>query len=239
MRTRYWTYLLISCSGCSFCSRNGRLFIQLCISRVCICWNVRFLFNCGRGYYHGLLISFKLLGNMSNPCINRWGLNTFWHNYWYSDSRYALFLGQDKIFTDLVQLYLIYGTAYSSTFFRHTFWYKSSTTPPSLQLETYYRWVTTRGREAHEVATARLRLTTAEMFQTRVSILRLNSWFIINIYWFQPDKLKNKRAKRSRTSHTITPLRAANSSMAPFFRVNTLFRASTLLTESHTPSYHF
>lgn len=174
---------------------------------------------------------------MSNPCINRWGLNAFWHNYWYSDSRYSLYLQQDKLFTTLVQLYLAYGTSYGSTFFRRAFWYKTATPTPQTKLEIYYRWITTRGREAHEVATARLRLSTAENFQTRVSVLRLNSWFVINIYWFQPDKLKNKRSKRTRVHYSVTPITPIQTTLAPLSKLNTSIRALT--TASLLPSLNY
>lgn len=176
---------------------------------------------------------------MSNPCINRWGLNTFWHNYWYSDLRYSLYLQQDKVFTEIVRLYLAYGTAYNSIFFRHMFWYKSSTTQPALQLETYYRWVTTRGREAHEIATSRLRLTTVETFQTRVSVLRLDSWFVINIYWFQPDKLKNKRAKRSRPACFVAPFRDVQSSLTSLSKINTSFNTLISPSKLQNVTYNF
>ena len=176
---------------------------------------------------------------MSNPCINRWGLNSFWHNFWHSDSRYALMLQQDKAFTTLVQLYFKYGTVFASTFGHNTFWYKTGAKPAPLDLNYYYRWVTIKGTDQYESYTARLRLKSAESFQTRVSILRYDSWFIINLYWFQPDKLKNKRAKRSVLDPTVIPYTTSFRSNAPITRLQTLLLKATPTQFVKTTPYNF
>ena len=176
---------------------------------------------------------------MSNPCVNRWGLNAFWHHYWYSDTNYASFLQQDKIFIELVQLYLKYGTVYGSTFSHNLFWYKTAAKPKTANLQLYYRWVTTRGREAHEVDTSRLRLETAETFQTRVSILRFDSWFILNIYWFQPDKFKNKRDRRSKTIKKVTSLATNSSTLSTLSKLNSLVTYNPVFKLSASPIYNF
>ena len=46
------------------------------------------------------------------------------------------------------------------------------------------------------VNTYRLRIVSEELFQTRVSVLKFSSWIVLNFYWFQPDKHKNKRAAK-------------------------------------------
>jgi len=159
---------------------------------------------------------------MSNPCINRWGLNTFWHHFWYSDSRYALNLQQDQVFTDLIQTYLTYGTVTHSAFFHSTFWYKTSAKAATNDLKPYYRWAVTKGEEEHETMTARLRLASSETFQTRVSVLRFSSWFIVNLYWFQPDKDKNKRARRSQIETAAVITNSSKATLAPLTKLASL-----------------
>ena len=176
---------------------------------------------------------------MSNPCISRWGLNTFWYNYWYSDLFYADNVQQDKMFTELVQLYLKYGTAYSSTFTYNLFWYKTAIKPRPTNLHHYYRWVLTKGREPDEIFTSRLRFETAEVFQTRVSVLRLNSWFILNIYWFQPDKFFTKRARKSKTLQTATSLVDVRATLTPLAKLNLLVRKVAIGSISNTTTYNF
>ena len=61
---------------------------------------------------------------MSNPTINRLGINQFWYKYWYSDTQYALNLQQDNLFKSLIQGYLDYGLVTKSNFFIHEYWYK-------------------------------------------------------------------------------------------------------------------
>ena len=156
---------------------------------------------------------------MSNPCINRWGLNAFWHHFWYSDSRYALNLQQDKIFTDLVQVYLTYGSNAQNSLFWNNFWYKTSKSPAHSGLQLYYRWLTVHNEALKMTTTYRLRLHSEETFQTRVSVLRFSSWWVINLYWFQPDKDKNKRARRAKLgtfTNLTNPRRVSPSTLIKF-----------------------
>ena len=176
---------------------------------------------------------------MSNPCVSRWGLNTFWYNYWYSDLFYADNVQQDKMFIVLVQIYLKYGTAYTSTFTYNLFWYKTAAQPKNTNLHHYYRWVLTKGREPDEVFTSRLRLETAETFQTRVSVLRLNSWFILNIYWFQPDKFLTKRERRSKALQTATSLVSVRSTLIPLSKLSFLVRKVSSNPVYKTTIYNF
>ena len=136
---------------------------------------------------------------MSNPCINRWGLNTFWHHYWYSDSHYALNLQQDKLILELLQTYLSYGSDFSTNIFRNNYWYKTGVASAATDLRTYYRWITISNETLQSVNTYRLRKEGDEIFQTRINVLKFNSWLVVNLYWFQPDKNKKKRAARTKS----------------------------------------
>ena len=153
---------------------------------------------------------------MSNPCINRWGLNTFWHHFWFSDSRYALYLQQDKVFLDLVQVYLLYGSTLPATVFRNKFWRKPSTRPFVSKAHRYFRWVTLYDPSTGKDITYRLRDRSDETFQARASLVRLGSWIVLNLYWFQPDKGKNQRDKKAvkhlYTNPTITEGRTESPS---------------------------
>jgi len=145
---------------------------------------------------------------MSNPCINRWGLNTFWHHYWYSDSRYALNLQQDKLILELLQTYLSYGSDFSTNIFRNSYWYRTGVASAATNLWTYYRWITISNETLQSINTYRLRKESDEIFQTRVSVLKFSSWLVVNFYWFQPDKKKKKRA--ARTKHKVYTNTASN-----------------------------
>jgi len=176
---------------------------------------------------------------MSNPCVSRWGLSSFWHHFWYSDVRYSLYVQQDKVIVDLVQLYIQYGTVRSSVFSQKWFWYKTSPQPTYLSIYRYYRWVTSEGRDPSESYTTSVRLAASEVFQTRVSVLRFDSWILINIYWFQPDKQRNKRAKRSRLSYTAVPLFDSAVTNSHLTKLNFLQQVTAARSPAPIPPYAF
>lgn len=135
---------------------------------------------------------------MSNPCINRWGLNSFWHHYWYSDSRYYQNVQHDNLVLELLTTYLNYGTDVSSPLFLDSFWYKTATKLQPQNLNRYYRWATVYNDTLRTTSTYRLREESEETFRTRINILKFSSWFVVNVYWFQPDKDKLKRSRRAK-----------------------------------------
>ena len=176
---------------------------------------------------------------MSNPCINRWGLNTFWHHNWYSDSRYNLNLRQDKLILELIQTYLTYGSQPTINLFWNPFWYKSKVSPNQPALVDYYRWLTLHSKTVNTTTTYRMRIPSEEIFQTRISVMKFNAWFIINFYWFQPDKDKNKRARRAKLfKHTIAP-QLTNRSSSSTKKLITLLKLSQLDTSARSKPYEF
>lgn len=135
---------------------------------------------------------FLFIGNVSNPSINRWGLNTFWYRFWYTDKLYALNLNQDRNFTQLVNLYLYHGLSVPVNVFYSPFWYKTNLV--NLQLPSYYRWLTTKNKTLGFKTSYRLRVQTTDIYPMKLWILRYNNWILLNLYWFQPNKYKRRRA---------------------------------------------
>jgi hypothetical protein len=173
---------------------------------------------------------------MSNPCINRWGLNSFWHHYWYSDSRYAMNLQHDKIFLELIRTYLVYGSRAPSNIFWNNYWYKTGTAPSVVDLRKFYRWVTINNTTLKMVNTYRLRIVSEELFQTRVSVLKFSSWIVLNFYWFQPDKYKNKRAAKVYPrdyTHAAYDLKTSTSSLQKLRSVTNNYAFVTTSTKQH------
>lgn len=131
------------------------------------------------------------MGNMSNPCINRWGVNTFWYSFWYSDINYANNLKQDTLFIKLINTYLFYGINLPHNIFANTYWYTKNC--KKLNFPTYYRWYTQKQVDAWgNKRYYSLRQTVDCVFPMRLWLLRYGNWFIINLYWFQPFKQKRK-----------------------------------------------
>lgn len=142
---------------------------------------------------------------MSNPCINRWGLNSLWKHYWYSDSRYAINLQHDKLIMELVSTYLNYGSDFSTQTHWNSFWYKANSKPSKENIEHHYRWASMYNHAAQETSTYRFRKDREnEIFETRISMLKFQSWVIFNLYWFQPDKKRTKRLKTAKLTHQLS-----------------------------------
>ena len=133
---------------------------------------------------------------MSNPCINRWGLNTFWHNFWYDDFKYAYSLKQDKIFSKLIHTFLFSGVNLTYNLFANNYWYAKNYS--QLSIKTYQRWVTRKPNQFGEIMRYSLRQEADCVFPMKIWILKYSHWVIINQYWFQP--LKNKRSLNRKES---------------------------------------
>lgn len=176
---------------------------------------------------------------MSNPCINRWGLNALWHHYWYSDSKYHLNLQHDSIFLELLKIYLNYGNSFTSLFFWNQFWYKNSTKPARPNMNQFYRWLPTYSELLKTTSTYRYRIVSQERFDTRINVLKFNSWYVINFYWFQPDKGANRRRKEARLSIHANPLFITSRSNSALTKLTKLKTLTNSLAALPSQTYNF
>ena len=137
-----------------------------------------------------------------------------WYHHWYSDSFYSLNLSQDRLILDLTHSYLNYGTDHSMKLFWSSFWYKRTLKPDTVDLKSYYRWLPLYSEILRTTSYYPFRTSSAERFNTRASILRYNSWFILNLYWFQPDKVRQRHLRIAKpyryTSTTFIPQRSSS-----------------------------
>lgn len=137
---------------------------------------------------------------MSNPVINRLGINQFWHKHWYSDSLYAENLHQDNTFTSLIQLYLNYGLTYSTNFFFHEYFYKNNLKAKRLiknnKISSCRRFFYTN--TALDIDHSYLlKNKTEEYFPMRLWLLKYMNWVIFSVQWFKPIKKKNNLKSNS------------------------------------------
>ena len=178
---------------------------------------------------------------MSNPCINRWGLNAYWHHYWYSDIRYASNAHQDTIYLQLLQLYLTYGLNTPLTTFHNTFWHKTTSLglTPNDALKSQYRWVTLYNPTLQSAKKYRLRQENEEVFQSKISVLKFNSWLVINLYWFQPNKTKLLHARRAASVEHINTTLPQKSSNLNVKKLRTLTSRLVSTTSRTSSRYSF
>lgn len=133
---------------------------------------------------------------MSNPSINRWGINTFWYSFWYSDNRYSENLKQDSLFIKLLNLYLYHGVNISSNIFANLYWYSKQFT--LLQFPSYSRQLTFKNPLLQTQSSYSLRHQTDSIYPMKLWLLKYNNWLLINLYWFQPFKKKHKKHQNSK-----------------------------------------
>lgn len=177
---------------------------------------------------------------MSNPCINRWGLNSLWRHYWYSDSRYAVNLQHDKLIIELVYIYLNYGSDLSTQNYWSPFWYKTNPRPNKENIDNYYRWTSVYDPEAQEHITYRFRKNREdETFETRVNILKFQSWIVFNLYWFQPDKKRMKRLKIARLTHRLALHTQNKRSNSPLVKFQTAIKTFNSTNLKYDLTYNF
>lgn len=183
----------------------------------------------------------KTLGNMSNPCTNRWGLNSYWYHYWYSDSFYAENSLQDSLFLHLLQVYLKYGLNTPSTVFWSWYWYKdeSSSTLQRPSVSQYYRWITLNNHTLRSVNTYRLRRENSEVFQSKVTVLKFNAWVVINCYWFQPDKKRRQSLLRVKPVNYINHNYLSSKSNLNLKKLRTVISRSSILPAKQLAVYNF
>lgn len=174
---------------------------------------------------------------MSNPSVNRWGLNTFWYTFWATDNRYSSNLNQDKIFTQLISIYLFYGINLRLNIFSNRYWLYNQHYP--LTLISYYRPVTRIGRQFGELIRYSLRQEADCVFPMKLWILKYNNWVIINQYWFHPLKRGSVNfRKKSLTSTDVVTL-TPRSSRSAVRKLKTLLTFSFFRLITSSPYYVF
>nr|QCU82628.1 ribosomal protein S3a [Pseudourostyla cristata] len=136
------------------------------------------------------------MGNMSNPSINRWGLNLFWYKYWYSDKMYQLNIQQDHAFGWMVYTYLFFGTLFFKYVFINKYWFKKKFNFNfNGYLEhnaKYFKYKEFKDLVTQELSIQKLRIKTSHIYYSRVWIFRYQQWLIINFYNYKP-LIKNKK----------------------------------------------
>ncbi len=140
------------------------------------------------------------MGNISNPLINRWGLNLFWYNFWFNDKTNAMLNHQDELINKLMFLYLHYGILLSKPLFINKYWYKNykinyNFINNNFNLK-YFRIVEYKNKIINEQKAYKIRSKIKNIYFSKIWILRYQNWLIINFYCFQPlATKKNKKIK--------------------------------------------
>ena len=142
---------------------------------------------------------------MSNPTINRWGLNLFWYRFWYADKNNSLIMHQDHLINKLILLYVHYGLLYPKNLFINKYWYFNYKIDYNLFYDNYnlkyFRLIEYKNKVLNEYKSYKIRTKVKNLYFSKIWILRYQNWLIINFYCFQPLAAKRKKNKK-RTKRT-------------------------------------
>lgn len=141
---------------------------------------------------------------MSNPSINRWGLNLFWYRFWYNDKINSLIINQDNLINKLILIYTHFGLLHPKNLFFNKYWFlPSDILSVSLQNEynlKYFRLVEYKNKVLNEYKSYKIRNKIKNLYYSKIWILRYQKWVIINFYCFQPLTSKNLKKKLRKKS---------------------------------------
>lgn len=174
---------------------------------------------------------------MSSPTINRWGLNTFWYHFWYTDKYYTKYIQQDALFIKLLNLYLYFGLYTPRSFFYKPYWFYKKNTPNNVS--KYFRYITVKNRILHTVSTYRLRSTLSDIYPMRLWFLRYSGWIIINVYWFQPFKPVRKITRKAWSKTNDYFITSTTNRDVSIVRLKTLLLTSFFKKLISNPTYLF
>lgn len=134
---------------------------------------------------------------MSNPGINRWGLNLFWYRFWYADKNNSLTIHQDDLINKLILLYIHYGLLYPQNLFMNKFWYLNNKSIRNSFYDDfnlkYFRLIEYKNRVSNEYKSYKIRTKIKNLYFSKIWILRYQNWLIINFYCFQSLTSKNNK----------------------------------------------
>jgi len=183
---------------------------------------------------------------MGNPVITRLGTQQFWYNHWYSDKNVSSNLQQDKLFTNLVYLYLTYGLNTRENLFIHEYWYANNSRIKNLRINhsknmnnTFYRRYYYLNNIVGIEHSFLLRNTTAEYFPLKLWLFKFNNWVILNVTWFKPLKGKNKNKPFSGSASAANVLHKPRSSFYKSKRIKLLLMALFSTLKSFNKKYIF
>lgn len=135
------------------------------------------------------------MGNMSNPSINRWGLNLFWYKHWYNDTNYSLFLQHDTAFMKLLHTFLNFGIQFPTNIFVNKYWFKKIKKENYFNTHNtkYYRVIKFKNLITKELSYHNERIRITNIYQSKIWILKFQHWIILNFYCFNPVKKRQKK----------------------------------------------
>ncbi len=151
---------------------------------------------------------------MSNPLINRWGLNLFWYNFWYTDKNLSLIYNLDFLINKLIFTYIKFGLNFEKNIFFHNYWFKFAILKNKIIFEKnnikYFRVLEHKNKITGELTRFFVRSGLKDISYSKLWILKYQNWIVITLLSFQPLKKKQYLKKRKKNLNPIFEISQKN-----------------------------
>ena len=142
---------------------------------------------------------------MSNPLINRWGLNLFWYNFWYRDKNQFFNNHRDLILNKITNIFINYGVTLEQNNFINKYWYLNYKNINSLTNiitftknlnQKYFRIFQHKNRLTEEITFFYKRNKLKNIYFSKIWIFSYQNWIILFFLAFKSLKKKKKKKKK-------------------------------------------
>ena len=134
---------------------------------------------------------------MSNPSINRWGLNLFWYNFWFNDKSTSLITQQSLFINKFIYIYVKFGLLHKKNIFINKYWYKNNNFNYKNIIEEfslkYFRIIEYKSKIFNQNKKYKIRNHLKNTYFSRLWVLRFQNWLILNLYTYKPINKKKKK----------------------------------------------
>ena len=146
---------------------------------------------------------------MGYPVITRLGINQFWYRHWFSVKNFKKNSKQDRLFLDLLKLYLDYGLSFSNFIFFNSYFFgnkfkRFKYNMPIYNLKFFRRYFFSNEPLGIEHSYL-LRYKTGEYFPIRLWLVRYSKWVMLFFSCFKPVKSKGKHSyAKKKELHSVS-----------------------------------
>lgn len=170
---------------------------------------------------------------MGYPVITRLGVNQFWYRHWYSSKSFQKNFKQDKIFLDLLKLYINYGLSFNNFIFFNPYFFSKNRHNRTLNFTTinlkFFRRYYFSNEPLGIEHSYFLRYKTGEYFPIRLWLVRYSNWVILFFSCFKPIKSKfTSGLEKKKELHAINSNTNYNSA---FFKIKRFILLHLFLTK--------
>jgi len=178
---------------------------------------------------------------MGYPVITRLGINQFWYRHWFSKKNFQKSSQQDKLFLELLKLYINYGLSFNNLIFFNSYFFKNTKlnflgNSAELNLKFFRRYFFSNEPLGIEHSYL-LRYRTGEYFPIRLWLIKYSRWVMLFFTCFKP--IKSKHFANSQKKKEIQTTTSGVNHNLSFFKVKRFILIHTLLSKKLDPDLKY